>query len=84
MFSQKLDRSRPTLDARRERRVVLAGDHERIAGGELVPVDVPTASHAMDVVVMRMAAADIHWGQRFALFFRKSLFSFHRSLRPCA
>jgi len=84
MFGQQFDRSRPTFDAGRERRVMLASDHDRVARRELVLVDMPTAGHAMDVVVMRVFVADFHRGQRFALFFRKSLFSFHRSLRPGA
>lgn len=81
VFGKQFDGARATFDAGRKGRTVFASDHDRIAAGELVLVDVPTAGHAMDVVVVRVPATDVHWGQRFTLVLRESLFSFHRSLR---
>lgn len=81
VLGKQFDGAGTTFDTRREGRIVFASDHDGIAAGELVLVDVPTARHAMDVVVVRVTATDVHRGLRFTLFLRESLFSFHRSLR---
>lgn len=84
VFRKQFDRARTTFDAGRERRLMLASDHDRIAGRKLVPIDVPTTRHAMNVVIVRVFAAGFGRGKRLSFSFRESLLSFHRSLQPVA
>jgi hypothetical protein len=81
VFGKQFDGTRPALDARREGRAVLAGNHEGVAGLEFVGVDMPAARDTMDVVDVVMGAAGLGGGQRFSFSLGQSLFTFHRSLR---
>lgn len=81
MLRKQFDGARTTLDARRKRRAVFAGDHECVARREFVLVDMTTTRDAMDVMRVGMAIAGFRGGHRFSLSFGQFLFSFHRSLQ---
>lgn len=81
MFGKSFDRLRSAFDAGREGRSVLAWNHERVATGKLVRVDVTTASDTMDVMRMGVLGAGFYGDLRFSFSLGKSLFSFHRSLQ---
>jgi hypothetical protein len=66
MFGKQLDRTRSALDARRERRAMLTRNHQRIAGGKLVRIDVAAACYAMDVTHVSVVAARFGGVQRFS------------------
>lgn len=61
---------------------MFARDHERIAAGKLVRIDVPTAGDAMDVMIVGMSRRGFGRGKRFTFALGQRLFSFHRSLQP--
>jgi len=80
MVGKQLDRTRPTLDAASVLRAMLASDHQGIARGKLVLLDVAPASNAMGMVRMSRGGC---WlcNERFSLALGQSFFSLHRSLR---
>ena len=81
MFGKQLDRLWSAFNAGREGLSVLARNHERVAAGKLVRVDVTTTSDTMDVMRMGMLGAGSCRGLSFSFSLCKSLFSFHRWLQ---
>ncbi len=81
MFGKQLNRLWSAFDARRKGRSMFAGDHEGIAAGKLVRVDVATTSDTMDVLRFGRPGAGLGGDLGFSFSLGESLFSFHRSLR---
>jgi hypothetical protein len=81
MLGEQRDRLWSAFDTRRKGRSVLARNHDGVAAGKLVRVDVATASDTMDVLRLDLRGADLCRGLRFSFSLGESLFSFHRSLR---
>jgi hypothetical protein len=49
---------------------MLASNHDRIARRKFMRIDVPATRHAMNVMIVRVFAADFGGGQRFSFSFR--------------
>lgn len=60
---------------------MLAGDHQGIAAGKFVRIDVTAARYAMNVLRVDVSRRGLCGFEGFSFSLGESLFSFHRSLR---